>query len=232
MRYVTFSLSADPTPRLGAAARRPGARPLRQRRPAVAAGAHSGRARRSGSAPRAVAEAIGRRRPPARRRPAARADSAAAQERLLPRPQLRGARQGERGRAQQGDEDPGHPGDLLENADHRERAVRRRPGGSQRHARRWTGRWSSASSSARPARTSARADALAHVFGYTVINDVSARDVQIAARRPVVQGQEPRRLVPDGAVRRHRRRVRRPAGQAAACAASTASPSRTRRRPT
>jgi 2-keto-4-pentenoate hydratase/2-oxohepta-3-ene-1,7-dioic acid hydratase in catechol pathway len=31
-----------------------------------------------------------------------------------------------------------------------------------------------------PGRNIARADALAHVFGYTVINDISARDVQIA----------------------------------------------------
>ena len=55
-----------------------------------------------------------------------------------------------------------------------------------------------------------RADALGHVFGYTVINDVSARDLQTAAPA-VVQGQEPRRLLPDGSGHRHRRRVRRSA---------------------
>ena len=46
------------------------------------------------------------------------------------------------------------------------------------HRSRWTGRWSSASSSARAAANIPRAEALEHVFGYTVINDVTARDLQ------------------------------------------------------
>ena len=76
-----------------------------------------------------------------------------------------------------------------------------------------------------------RASALDHVFGYTVINDVSARDLQ---QKPsaVVQGQEPRRLLPDGAGRRHRRRVRRSAGEAHLACESTASRTRTRPPPT
>jgi 2-keto-4-pentenoate hydratase/2-oxohepta-3-ene-1,7-dioic acid hydratase in catechol pathway len=40
---------------------------------------------------------------------------------------------------------------------------------------------------------------MSHVFGYTVINDVSARDLQ-SAQRPVLQGQEPRHVLPDGPV--------------------------------
>ena len=51
-------------------------------------------------------------------------------------------------------------------------------------------------------------DALSHVFGYTVINDVTARDLQ-QRHTAMVQGQEPRRLMSDGSGRRHGRRVRR-----------------------
>ena len=50
------------------------------------------------------------------------------------------------------------------------------------------------------------ADAMKHVFGYTVINDVSGPRHPAPARPAVVQGQEPRRHLPDGAVDRHRRR--------------------------
>ena len=43
---------------------------------------------------------------------------------------------------------------------------------------RWTGRWSWASIIGRTGRNIAASDALGHVFGYTVINDVTARDLQ------------------------------------------------------
>ena len=49
---------------------------------------------------------------------------------------------------------------------------------SSGHDSRWTGKWSSASSSAHTGRNIAKSDALRHVFGYTVINDLSARDLQ------------------------------------------------------
>ena len=64
-----------------------------------------------------------------------------------------------------------------------------------------------------PGKNIPRARALDHVFGYTIINDVSARDLQ-KTPPAVVQGQEPRRLLPDGPGRRHRRRVRRSAVEA------------------
>jgi 2-keto-4-pentenoate hydratase/2-oxohepta-3-ene-1,7-dioic acid hydratase in catechol pathway len=50
-----------------------------------------------------------------------------------------------------------------------------------------------------------RADAMEHVFGYTIVNDVTARDVQMR-HQPVGPGQELRHLLPDGAVAGHGRR--------------------------
>ena len=49
------------------------------------------------------------------------------------------------------------------------------------------------------------ADALAHVFGYVIINDVTSRELQ---KRPQPMGhrQRHRYLLSDGAVARHRRR--------------------------
>ena len=51
--------------------------------------------------------------------------------------------------------------------------------------------------------------AMDHVFGYTVVNDVSARDVQVRHQQWDAR-QELRHLLPDGPVDRHRRRARRP----------------------
>ena len=53
-----------------------------------------------------------------------------------------------------------------------------------------------------------RADAMEHVFGYTVVNDVTARDVQMRHQQWDM-GKSLRHLLPDGPVDRHRRRVRR-----------------------
>ena len=108
----------------------------------------------------------------------ARTDSAADEERVLPRAQLRGPREGELAGARPRDEDPDGAGDLH--------ARRRR-----RSAARSTTSPSTARSTQQvdwevelgvvigtTGRNIARADALAHVFGYTVINDLSARDLQ------------------------------------------------------
>ena len=48
------------------------------------------------------------------------------------------------------------------------------------------------------ARNISKADALQHVFGYTVINDLSARDLQ--QQHMQVQRKEPGRLLPDGPI--------------------------------
>ena len=53
------------------------------------------------------------------------------------------------------------------------------------------------------------AQALDYVFGYSVANDVSARDVQ-AADGQLDPRQEPRQLLPTGACGRHFRRGARP----------------------
>ncbi len=76
-----------------------------------------------------------------------------------------------------------------------------------------------------------RADAMSHVFGYTIVNDVTARDVQMRHQQWDL-GKTLRHLLPDGALDRHRRRTRRHATPACA-AGSTASCARTRstRRP-
>ena len=58
---------------------------------------------------------------------------------------------------------------------------------------------SSQSSSARPAAASRTADALDHVWGYTIINDVTARDLQ-RPLQPVARRQMPGHLLSDGAL--------------------------------
>ena len=65
----------------------------------------------------------------------------------------------------------------------------------------------------RPAKDVAEEDALDHVWGYTVVNDITARDIQFSeaqwSRCKSFDG-----FTPDGAVRRHRRRDPRSAGPA------------------
>ncbi len=61
----------------------------------------------------------------------------------------------------------------------------------------------------RGGRDIARSRAMDHVFGYTIVNDVTARDVQVR-HHAVGPGQELRHLLPDGAVHRQRGRTRRP----------------------
>lgn len=60
----------------------------------------------------------------------------------------------------------------------------------------------------RPAYNVSEADALDYVFGYTILNDVSARTIQNPAQA-VVPRQEPRWLHADGPVDRHAGRIRR-----------------------
>ena len=65
----------------------------------------------------------------------------------------------------------------------------------------------------RPARDVAPDEALDYVWGYTVVNDITARDIQYSeaqwSRCKSFDG-----FTPDGTVRRHRRRGARPAGSA------------------
>ena len=91
-----------------------------------------------------------------------------------------------------------------------------------------TGRSSSPSSSAGARTPSAVGDALSHVFGYTVANDVSARDLQ-QGRRPVGACEEPGLLLPAGPGRRHRRRDPRSTGAAAGVPRQRRGPCRTPR---
>ena len=54
------------------------------------------------------------------------------------------------------------------------------------------------------------AEAYSHVFGYTVINDVSARELQRRHKQFFI-GKSPERFLPDGSMHCHRRRDRGPA---------------------
>ena len=83
--------------------------------------------------------------------------------------------------------------------------------GTARSRSRWTGRRSSASSSARPAATSRGRRARPRLRLHRHQRRDRARPAEESP--PVLQGQEPRRLLPDGTGRGHRRRVRRPTGQ-------------------
>ena len=71
-------------------------------------------------------------------------------------------------------------------------------------------------------------DALDYVWGYTVVNDITARDIQFTeaqwSRCKSFDG-----FTPTGPVRRHRRRDRRPAGPLASRRSSTATSCRTPR---
>ena len=98
---------------------------------------------------------------------------------------------------------------------------RRRGSGRSRSS--WTRKWSSAWSSARAARTS-RGPTRSSTSSATRSSTTSQRARPAEDAPAVVQGQEPRRLLSDGPGHRHRRRVRRPAEQAARAA-------RQRRRP-
>ena len=71
-----------------------------------------------------------------------------------------------------------------------------------------------------PARTSPRPNALDHVFGYTIWNDMSARDTQtreLPGRHGPLQGQGLGRLERPRPVHRHRRRDRPPRRRPRAC---------------
>ena len=57
-----------------------------------------------------------------------------------------------------------------------------------------------------------RERALDHVFGYTIVNDITRARRAAPPRRAVLQGQGPRRLLPDGPLDRDRRRDPRPRG--------------------
>ena len=123
---------------------------------------------------------VRRRRPHHRRTPSAgtRRSGRPAEEHRLPGPELhRATRRKARRRAAA----------SSRFRKHRCSSPRRRPAstaptirfrGIRPSPHNWTTKPSSASSSASPARTSRARDALDHVFGYTVINDVSARDLQ------------------------------------------------------
>jgi hypothetical protein len=73
-----------------------------------------------------------------------------------------------------------------------------------------------------------RADAMRHVFGYTIVNDVTARDVQMRHQQWDL-GKSVRHLLPDGPVDRDRRRTRRPQDACALLGQRRVAPGRTHR---
>ena len=77
-------------------------------------------------------------------------------------------------------------------------------------ARPSTGRWSWSSVIGARAERVAEADGWAHIAGLTVGQDISDRTLQFAAGAQFSLGKSRRRLRPDGAVARHRRRGPRP----------------------
>ena len=81
------------------------------------------------------------------------------------------------------------------------------------------------------ARNVSEADALGHVFGYTCVNDVSARDLQFGDGQ-WVRGKSLDTFCPVGPVDRHRRRDPGSRRRSGSRASSTARRSRTRRPPT
>ena len=91
----------------------------------------------------------------------------------LHRPQLPRARGG-------GRDGPARQPDLLRQVPQRAGARRARRCRCPRRARRSTSRPRSRSSIGRPAKDVAADDALDHVAGYTLLNDLSARDLQFA----------------------------------------------------
>ena len=231
---------SDPTERLGAVLggktdldlRRPGARGALAgalprtlleliRRPGLDApgGAHhAARGRRAAGAGALAADdrALARADPPSARR-----TSSASGSTTRPR---QGKRAGARTRAQ----DSRASGLLHQNADDGERPVRSHPVGSARSPSRWTTKSSSASSSACGGRNIARGrGARSRLRLHDHQRRVGARPAEAAPA--VVQGQEPRRLLPDGPGRRHRGRVRRSAEQADLAARQRRARSRTRR---
>ena len=133
MRYVTFSLPTDPTPRLGAVR---GDRVLDLTAnggpPSLLALIQAGPAQWQRAARRG--RGVGRRRP---------CVDAVRLHAPIPRPlknvfclglnYAAHAKESAQARGKR-DQDSRHAGDLHEGADHRERPVRRRPGGPQRHA--------------------------------------------------------------------------------------------------
>ena len=113
-----------------------------------------------------------------RRQRAIRSSARLTQERLLHRPQLQGAHRRGLSGARRGAGLPEVPGDLLQATHNADRPRRRDSSGTRRSPRDSTTRSSSPSSSARAGRRIPAERAAEHIFGYTIGNDVSAREVQ------------------------------------------------------